>query len=193
MSIRAFFALPLKSQVVRRLSDHADSLCRLDPRADVLWVDSDSFHLTLCFLGEIELELVNTLEELTADALSGLRPFQLSLQQFEHYQVNRQLAVIAAIADLSDALAEVRERLVPLIEDIGIDEHQQDFKPHVTVGRMQATEAFTASEEWPALDELAIADSVVLYQSKNGANGSIYTPLFEVPLSTGRKQDECKF
>lgn len=184
MSIRTFFALPLKSRVVRRLSDHADSLCHLDPKANVLWVDSDNFHLTLCFLGEVELKLVNKIEELVVDTLSGQRSFQLSLHQLEHYQVNEDLGAVAAIANLTDELSDLRQKLVTLLHKVGVNSQQQDFKPHITLGRMEGGEVFNLSGIWPELNELAIVDSVVLYQSKQGANGSVYTPLFEIPLTS---------
>lgn len=182
MTIRAFFALPLKSQVVRRLRDHADSLCHLDPRADVLWVDSDNYHLTLCFLGEIEIKQVDGLEREATKALSSQNSFQVHLQQFEHYNVNDNLAVIAAIGNLSDELASLRLKLVELLEKAGINAHQQNFKPHVTLGRMAVDALFQANDEWPDLDLLTIADSVVLYQSKAGSSGPIYAPLFEISL-----------
>lgn len=186
MNIRAFFALPLKESVVRRLSDHADSLCHLDPKADVLWVDSDHFHLTLCFLGEISLEQVSQLEQQANKSLAATASFQVPLQDCEYYPVNQDLAVIAAIADLTVELAALRERLIGLLSQTGIDTRQQDFKPHVTLGRVAREEPFNAPEQWPSLELLAIADSVVLYQSKAGSNGSIYTPLFEIPLQSDK-------
>lgn len=184
MSIRAFFALPLKLTVVRRLSDHADSLCHLDPKADVLWVDSDNYHLTLCFLGDVSLEQVNQLESLAAKVLLGQPSFQVQLQDFAYYPVNSHLSVIAAIAELTPELTELRQRLVSMLADVGIDTRQQDFKPHVTLGRLSANEPFNAPEVWPKMDLMSVADAVVLYQSKAGANGSIYTPLFEISLAS---------
>ncbi len=182
MNIRAFFALPLKQTVVRRLADHADSLCHLDLNGDILWVDSDNYHLTLGFLGDIKLRQVNKLEAIATEMLAHTGSFQVHLGACEYYRVNEQLGLVAALADPQAELMAVRNTIVAIIEAANVKTEQQNFKPHVTLGRMDGSKEFSQPEHWPSLDLPSLADSVVLYQSKMGANGSIYTPLFAVPL-----------
>jgi len=182
MEIRSFFALPLKQNVVRRLADHADTLCHLDTDGSVHWVDSDNYHLTLCFLGNISLRQINSLERLAAEQLTATDSFQVHLDSGEYYRVNEELALLAALADFNANLMSLRQQMVDVINAAGINTEQQDFKPHVTLGRLSGKTDFKQPAQWPPLDLLSLADSVVLYQSKAGANGSIYTPLFEIPL-----------
>ncbi len=182
MDIRAFFALPLKQSVVRRLADHADTLCHLDAAGRVQWVDSDNYHLTLCFLGNLALSKVNSLEQLAGEKLAQTDSFQLHLDRGEYYRVSSELALLAALAEPQPDLMALRKTMVEVINAAGIHTQQQNFKPHVTLGRLSAEAHFRPPERWPALDLLCLADEVVLYQSKTGANGSIYTPLFKIPL-----------
>ncbi|OMH30336.1 RNA 2',3'-cyclic phosphodiesterase [Motiliproteus sp. MSK22-1] len=182
MDIRAFFALPLKQNVVRRLADHADTLCHLDTDGAVDWVDSDSYHLTLCFLGNIKLKQINSLETLVSKALRNTDSFQLHLDRGEYYRVSDELALLAALAVADSRLIALRRLLVDVIGAVGLNTEQQNFKPHVTLGRMNGALGFREPEIWPDLNLLNLADEVVLYQSKAGTNGSIYTPLFKVPL-----------
>jgi len=185
MNIRAFFALKLGDQVVRRLADQADSLCAYDRHMDVDWVDSESYHLTLCFLGDITLSQVERLERQSRELLAGVEPLQIQLNTFDYFRVSRQLAVVAAISDGSDELMELHRQMVRVASAAGVLHEEHDFRPHVTLGRLSADNRFSPPEEWPALDLSFPAPSVVLYQSKPGAHGSIYTPLFEVPLQYG--------
>ncbi|MEH6813636.1 MAG: RNA 2',3'-cyclic phosphodiesterase [Motiliproteus sp.] len=182
MKIRTFFALPLKQAPIRRLADHADTLCHLDVESDVHWVDSDHYHLTLCFLGDITLKQVARLEQLAKERLLLTDSFQVNLNSAEYYRVNEQLALLAALAQPTADLMALRENMVAVIETAAIHTQQQDFKPHVTLGRMNSEMDFKQPDSWPPLDLLSLADAVVLYQSKAGNNGSIYTPLFEIPL-----------
>ncbi|MCW8884254.1 MAG: RNA 2',3'-cyclic phosphodiesterase [Motiliproteus sp.] len=182
MKIRAFFALPLKPAVVRRLADHADTLCHFDKQGGVQWVDSDNYHLTLCFLGDVSLKQIDRLEKLTAKRLADSDSFQVHLDAAEYYQVHEELALLAALAQPDGPLIALRQMMVSVIEETEISTRQQDFKPHVTLGRMKGKTEFSQPNSWPSLDLLSLADSVVLYQSKAGSNGSIYTPLFEIPL-----------
>lgn len=185
MNIRAFFALKMADQVVRRLSDHADTLCAYDRNMEVHWVDSESYHLTLSFLGDISLSQVERLERLCREQLADAEPFQVQLDTVDYFQVSRRLAVIAALSDGSDELMALHRQAVRIAASAGVRHEEADFRPHVTLGRLGADNGFQPPEEWPALDLVFPASSMVLYQSKPGANGSIYTPLFEVPLHYG--------
>lgn len=182
MNIRAFFALKLTDQAVRRLSDYADTLCAFDRNMEVHWVDSDSYHLTLCFLGDIKLGQVEQLERLTRDRLADTEPFQLVLNAVDYYPVSQRLALVAALSDGSDELMSLHRQMAAVATSAGIPHHEDDFRPHVTLGRLPAENGFESPHQWPSLDLQSPVSSVVLYQSKPGEHGSIYTPLFDVPL-----------
>ncbi|NVK44387.1 MAG: RNA 2',3'-cyclic phosphodiesterase [Oceanospirillaceae bacterium] len=185
MNIRAFFALKLGDQAVRRLADQADSLCAFDRQMEVDWVDSESYHLTLSFLGDITLSQVERLERQSQELLAGVEPFQIQLNAFDYFRVSRQLAVVAAISDGSDELMDLHRLMVRVAASAGVLHEEVDFRPHVTLGRLAADNSFTPPDSWPSLELSFPASSVVLYQSKPGSHGSIYTPLFEVPLQYG--------
>ncbi|GGO82994.1 RNA 2',3'-cyclic phosphodiesterase [Marinobacterium nitratireducens] len=185
MNIRAFFALKLGDQTVRRLADQADSLCAYDRHMEVDWVDSESYHLTLSFLGDITLSQVERLERESRARLEGIEPLQIQLNAFDYLSVSRQLAVVAAISDGSNELMEMHRLMVRVAAAAGVLHEETDFRPHVTLGRLEADNRFSAPESWPSLDLTFPASSVVLYQSKPGSHGSLYTPLFEVPLQYG--------
>lgn len=182
MKIRAFFALTLPQSVVRWLADHADSLSTFDRQMEVNWVDSEHYHLTLCFLGEIELEQVDMLEQLCRERLKDVLSLQVHLNAAEYYRVSKRLALVAALTSECDQLMKLHDAMISIAQDAGIRYDERDFKPHITLGRLDAKNHFTQPEVWPELDLYSLADSVVLLQSRPGERGSIYTPLFEVPL-----------
>lgn len=182
MNIRAFFALTLPDSVVRWLADHADTLCEFDRKTEVNWVDSDRYHLTLCFLGDINLNQVEELEKRAREKLADFSSFQVHINKAEYYKVNKKLALVAALPDLHEELQVLHELMINVATEAGLNYEEDDFKPHVTLGRLPGKNTFKAPKEWPALDMYSLADSVVLFQSKLGEDGSIYTPLFEIPL-----------
>lgn len=182
MDIRAFFALPLPDSIARALADHADTLCQFDKHVEVNWVDSECYHLTLCFLGNISLEQVERLEEVAKQHLAEFRSFQVHINTSQYYPVNKNLSLIAAMSPEHQALNELNKLMMDVASEAGIAYTEEDFQPHITLGRMPAKNRFKAPEEWPELDLISLADEVILYQSKPGERGSIYTPLFEIPL-----------
>jgi len=182
MKIRAFFALTLPDSVVRWLADHADTLCEFDRKTEVSWVDSDRYHLTLCFLGDIDLNQVDDLEKCAREKLANVTSFQVHINSAEYYRVNKKLALVAALPDVNEELEILHEIMITVAQDSGVSYEEEDFKPHVTLGRLPGKNKFKSPTKWPAIDMFSLADSVVLFQSKPGEDGSIYTPLFEIPL-----------
>ncbi len=182
MEIRAFFALALSDAVTRSLADYADTLCEFDKQVDVNWVDSESYHLTLCFLGNITLEQVDQLEAIAREKLKEVRSFQVHVNTAEHYRVSKSLAVIAALSPEHEALSALNRAMMEISLAAGIEFKEEDFKSHITLGRLPARNSFEPPEHWPPLDLCSLADAVILFQSKPGERGSIYTPLFKIPL-----------
>lgn len=182
MNIRAFFALALPDAVTRWLADHADTLCQYDKHVEVNWVDSELYHLTLCFLGEIPLEKVDQLEQITRKKLADVSSFQVHINTSEYYQISKSLSVVAALSPEHEALTSLNRVMMEIALEAGIEFKEEDFRPHITLGRLPAKNGFIPPQTWPDLDLYSLADSVILYQSKPGERGSIYTPLFEIPL-----------
>jgi 2'-5' RNA ligase len=182
MTIRSFFAIPLKPAVMRRLADHADTLSVLDHQGLVNWTDADNYHLTLCFLGEISLDQVVALEQVVLEKLRGWEPFQLSLNRAEYIEVNPELALLAALTEPKAELLALQRWVVELVRAAGIAVSERDYTPHITLGRLSPDAPFEAPPRWPGLELPLCADAVVLYQSKPGAHGSLYTPLFDIRL-----------
>lgn len=182
MKIRAFFALTLPDSVVRWLADHADTLCEYDRKTEVSWVDSDRYHLTLCFLGDVSLEQVEELERCTREKLADFTSFQVHINAAEYYRVNKGLALIAALPAVHKELEALHDLMINVADAAGVNHTEEDFKPHITLGRIPGKNKFKKPNHWPAIDMFSLADSVVLLQSKAGEDGSIYTPLFEIPL-----------
>lgn len=182
MEIRAFFALQLPDAVARWLADHADNLCQFDKHVEVNWVDAESYHMTLCFLGDISLEQVDQLEAIATRKLAEVSSFQVHINTSEYYPVSHALALIAALSPEHQELTSLNRVMMEIALEAGIEFTEEDFKPHITLGRLPAKNSFEPPESWPELDLYSLADSVTLYQSKPGERGSIYTPLFEIPL-----------
>ena len=185
MEIRAFFALTLPEAVVRSLADHADTLCQYDVNTEVLWVDSDTYHLTLSFLGDIHLDQVDELEAITREALKTVSSFQVELNETLYYSVSDRLSLVAAQPAPCPPLTQLHDIMVDVGRQVGVEQQDTRYKPHITLGRLEGRlnqHSFKAPSQWPELSLLSLADSVVLFQSKPGQSGSVYTPLFDVPL-----------
>lgn len=182
MKIRAFFSLSLSQSVVRALADHADKLAEFDRKAEVNWVDSEQYHLTLCFLGDITLQQVDQLEALCRERLAEIDSLMVHVNSACDYRVSKKYSLLAALTDQSEQLMALHDLVAEVAVEAGIDYLETDFKPHITLGRMSTKNHFKRPEKWPEVELYSLADSVMLLQSRPGERGSIYTPLFEIAL-----------
>ena len=182
MKLRTFFALRIPDRTARELANLSDELCQFDLGLDATWFDSSGYHLTLCFLGNVSLEQVEQLEKRANQIDFGNR-FIVQLDQVSYYAVNPRLSLIAAMSAHNDRLTTLHEQLVSLSEEVGIVRKDQNFMPHVTLARLPADNRFAVDRELPHIDHSLPADSIVLLQSTESDHGSVYKPLFEVPLT----------
>jgi 2''-5'' RNA ligase len=182
MKLRTFFALPVPDRVARPLSDCADTLYLYDRGLDAHWVDSANYHLTLCFTGEVTLDQVTELERSCRERLPHQRGFSLQLERLAYFKVNARLAILAALVGESEPLRALHRQLVEIARETGVRYDTRAFKPHITLARLPASNRFEVPDNWPNPELTLPVDSVVLFQSRSGERGAIYTPLFEVHL-----------
>ena len=78
-SLRTFIAVDMPAESRRALRALQDSL-KKGSRAPVKWVDPDSVHLTLKFLGSTQAGMVPRILDVMAGAVRGVKPFTVELK-----------------------------------------------------------------------------------------------------------------
>ncbi len=128
--MRAFVAIDMPDPVKSALEDLQEVMPLGRP------TDPDQMHLTLAFLGEQPLDLI----EAAHHALEGIRfpSFELQLQGLGTFG-DRQPAVLwAGLRDPSQVKA-LHDRILPALHGAGIVLERRRFRPHVTVARFDRT------------------------------------------------------
>ncbi len=189
--IRGFIAVPLPAEVKERLSG---AQRRLKPAApDVKWVEPESFHITLKFLGSVSPErLQETWREVVA-GLRGAQSFTLRLVGVGAFpNAGRARVVWAGITEGAEELAQLAARTERVCAECGFEAENRPFRAHVTLGR--AREPGPNPQLAAQLDALAAedlgtvpVDRVLLMRSELTPKGAVYTVLEQVLLggSTG--------
>jgi len=98
------------------------------------WIDRESFHITLRFIGDID----DALGRDVAMALdhSDIRPFSLSLKGIDVFGGNKPHAIIARVAENAELirLQAAQERIC---QALGLQPEGRKFIPHVTLARLR--------------------------------------------------------
>jgi len=129
--MRIFVALDIDDAIRRRIEQLMDGVREFAP--DVRWIKPESLHVTLKFIGEQPLEVVDRIKE----ALSGIKvgAFSVSFREYGFFPTARSARVfwvgIEGGTELKRLAAAIEAACLPL----GIGKEDREFSPHLTLAR----------------------------------------------------------
>ncbi len=196
--MRLFVALDLDAQIRDAIAAFMNEARRLAP--DVRWVQPESLHVTLKFIGEQPDAKVNDIE----NALRGIsaKAFRLSFRGSGFFPNERSARVFWIGIEADAALAELAAKVETSIAPLGIEIEKRAFSPHLTLARAgngsgsparqkadRPNRRFSALQaklsEMPAPDFGTMnANEFFLYRSQLSSRGAQYTKIARLPLST---------
>jgi 2'-5' RNA ligase len=195
--MRLFVALDIDQQIRDGIASFISDMRGLAPA--VRWVQPESLHVTLKFIGERPDTIVQAIE----NALSGIlvKAFQLSFRDVGFFPNEKSARVfwigIQADAALAELAAQVERSLVPL----GIDAEKRAFSPHLTLARAGNGSGAPGRQKGDRpnrrfstlqakLDAVPAPDfgtmnatEFFLYRSHLSSRGAQYTKIARFPLS----------
>lgn len=125
---RLFIALALPLVIREALLDLQEGL------AGARWVEADSLHLTLRFVGEVDRHLAADLELALADVT--VAPFPLALAGVGHFEGRRRTRAVWAGVEPSAELDLLQMRVEMACRRAGLPPETRRFTPHVTLARL---------------------------------------------------------
>lgn len=181
---RLFVALDLPADVRGALSgwarEHAGGLARLR------LVESESLHVTLCFLGSRPATEVGEIAAACREAASGLAAPALTVGEALWLPPRRPRVLTVELSERAGSdgrLAAVQSALAGALEAGGFYEpERRPFLAHVTVARVQRDARPRREDIAPPERIRFTADTVSLYRSRLGQGPARYQALTSVPL-----------
>ncbi len=134
--IRSFIAFDIKNDnVLNRLAAAQKML--IQTNADLKLVEPTNIHITLRFLGPINLEMA----EKVYAAMKNVKfaPFTVRLSGLGVFPTTNYPRVVwAGITDGAQELNSIFEQLEPQIHDLGFAPDPNGFSPHLTIARVRS-------------------------------------------------------
>lgn len=176
---RLFVAIDLPLPVKRELA----GICLGLPGAR--WVADEQIHLTLRFIGEVDLGRVQDIREVLAEIH---RPaFALHLVGLGVFPPRRQPHVLWAGVEPVEPVVALRNRVESLLVGLGLTPEGRKFSPHVTMARLRDTPvagltSYLAGNALFTSSEFEI-DAFHLYSSVLTRKGAIHQLEASYPLN----------
>ncbi len=185
--IRAFVAVDVGDEV--RAS--AASLIRdlAASGADVKWVEPHNLHLTLKFLGDVDLTETADVCAAIAKAAEGIAPFNLAIRGAGAFpDIRRPRTVWLGVADETGRLGELFKNIENRLQKLRFRKESRGFHAHLTIGRLrdgrQSVEVLSELLELSADFDAGptSVSEVVLYASHLSSTGPTYEVLGRAKL-----------
>ncbi|NLW18506.1 MAG: RNA 2',3'-cyclic phosphodiesterase [Candidatus Cloacimonetes bacterium] len=177
MRYRSFIALETPEKPKRSLER---ALERFRPHPGVNWVKDENLHLTLLFLGDVDVNRIGELSEVLSESCANAAAFSLTIRGLEIFPYKSPRLVWATLADAEGSLANWHKKLLGKIRHAGFEPDSKPLKPHITLGRIKKAippalqnEILTAKVE-PGFFPY---DRVTLFRSILHGDGPIYQAL----------------
>ena len=182
-TIRSFFAFDIEDEgVIRRLAEAQGMLA--NTAADLKLVKPQNIHLTVRFLGNISLSMVDAVYEEMKQV--SFAPFEIDLRGLGVFpRLSHPRVVWAGIKKGADELVNVFEQLEPRLRGLGFKPDTKGFSPHLTIARVRSgrnkVQLVKLVRELEDYDFGTIkAECLRLKKSVLTPRGPIYTTLREV-------------
>jgi len=186
-SVRTFIAVEISPEVRMRT---ARLISRLqETGANVRWVKPEQMHITLKFLGDVDLRDIPDVCAAVARSTIDVPPFSLRIAGAGAFPNLLHPRTVWLGADQgSDELAELYARIETALSALGYRAEQRRFRPHLTIGRVRnadrgmeaLAEVLTQHADYVA--GVVDVDEVVTFSSDLERDGPQHEPLATAEL-----------
>lgn len=134
--IRSFIAFDIDDeQIIKRFSEAQQMLVRTG--ADLKLVKPENIHVTMRFLGNINLPMVDSIHE--AMQKVSFSPFDVEIRGLGAFPKLQYARVIwAGIRKGAEQLSNISDQLEPRLRELGFRPDPKGFSPHLTIARVKS-------------------------------------------------------
>jgi 2'-5' RNA ligase len=149
------------------------------------WIDSENYHITLRFIGDIDDALARDIAGLLGRVQRA--PFQLRLDGLLSFGGRKPRAVVATIPPVAP-LMELQADHERLLQRLGLEPERRKYMPHVTLARLRESSsrqvADYLAERGHFRSQTFEVSRFVLFSSRASVGGGPYVVEAAYPLAT---------
>lgn len=144
-------------------------------------VAPENYHITLAFLGNLDMERLHELQNLLRRESWFSQPLDLRIATLGGFPSVRNSRYIVAEIAPDPVLDALYLRLKALLEQADYPTEQRALRPHITLARAKRGVKGAMIPLQPLTDLWIRADRLNLYESRSGPDGSDYQVLAAFP------------
>ena len=192
--IRSFIAIELPGELAKQLKDFQAGL-KSQGLHSAKWVDPGSMHLTLKFLGDVDVKSLAAVKDETGIAVRSSRRFHLVTGRTGFFpDLMRPRVFWMGLEGDIDALMALHKAIDEALSKLGYARENRPFTAHLTLARLREESSIIDRTEFARTAQAGVfkpsydmeVNSVALMRSQLTPRGAIYTRLAEFTLPLTR-------
>ncbi len=175
MMIRTFIALEIPENALSQILLIREKC--LGNLKNVKWEPKEKLHLTLKFIGDTRLELLNKYSEAIEKIAADHSIFELNFTEFGIFKNPKEPRIFWAGLNESPKLFDIVNNIETAFLEFGFEKEKRKFKPHITLLRFRGHEDVEKilSLTYEKISEINfVANRITFYESKLLQSGSVY-------------------
>ncbi len=103
----------------------------------ISWANPDNLHITIKFLGDTEQGKIESISEILEECSGQYEAFDIHIEEVGIFGSKYDPRVIWFGIRENDTLMKLSENIINKLESIGYERDRQNFRPHLTIGRVK--------------------------------------------------------
>lgn len=137
-TIRVFAALSLSDDLMAFLKQRSVALQDQFSALNIRWVPYENYHITLNFIGNVPITVLDRLETLIREVVVDLKGFEVSLGDATLFPPeNEKKGVLISAVENSNPLKTLQKKLDQKFREAGYEFVDRPYRPHVTLARLR--------------------------------------------------------
>ena len=188
--VRSFIAIELPEEVKAGITRLQNRLKDAN-HSPVKWVNPNSIHLTLKFLGDVPVNKINSITRALETATREIPPFQLEVKDLGVFpNLNKVRVVWVGVSGDITRLRQLQQRIESNLATLDFTPEIRAFTPHLTLARLREQASpderqnfgqLIGNTKFDSVYKFRV-DSISLMRSQLTREGAIYSRLGSAKL-----------
>ncbi|GAA0351552.1 RNA 2',3'-cyclic phosphodiesterase [Alkalibacterium iburiense] len=176
--MRVFIAIELSKDIKEELKQTQDKLSPFCTKGRL--TDKSNFHLTLRFIGEVNLKEYHSLKKAVDTVMKTHYPFSLHLDSLGSFNKRNRHIIWAGVRGEMNKLYNLYYGLEEALLEEGFPKEEREYTPHITLARqVQLIEPINELNQKVSMKSLEFSVKDIAVMESINRNGQlVYRPVY---------------
>lgn len=185
--VRLFIAAQLPPYIKTKIYDVYSQLLPSTFPFKIKWVSKDNLHITLLFLGNVEVDKLSELKKILKTVSNNFSKITVTIENFGFFPEDKLPRVFYVKVNDQGQLKKIVNFLAERISCLFTLRKRNEFYPHITVARIKR---YKKTELTPFINNLSnlkivdnfVIEEITLFKSTLTSSGPLYKDLVTFSL-----------